>query len=174
MKLHLTAWCLRLEALTHGQSTSKRRKEVHEALQSKWEGVQVWAGRVLASWGDRDSIDRLRDWLESSLAKETGWAIRGEAVKALCECYKPEDIPWLLDLYFKTEDRLRRYELLPLVTALPQDMVRRRIKTELKSELEARRDAATIAARRLEFWQKLKRQRSNKGMQPTSQRTRRG
>ncbi len=94
-------------------------------------------------------------------------------MKALCECYQAEDIPWLLDLYFKTEDRLRRHELLPLITALPQDAVRRRIKTELKSELRTRRDAASIATRRLEFWKRLKQQRSIKGMQLSTQRTRR-
>lgn len=174
MRVDLKNWCIRLESFTHGLPTSTRRKEVDEALRSKWEGVQVWAARVLASWGDRQSIDELRRWLESSLTKEAGWAVRGEAVNALCKCYKAEDIPWLLDMYFKTEDRLLRHELLPFVTALPHEVVRRRIKKELKSESELRQDSATIAKRRLEFWKKLEQQRSNTRIQPTAQRTRRG
>jgi len=164
----MKGWCLQLETLTHGKPTSVKRKEVDDALQSRWEGVQVCAGRVLASWGDRDSIDKLRGLLESSLSKESGWAIRGEAVRALSECYKAEDIPWILDLYFETKDRLRRHELLPLITSLPKDVVTRRIKKELKNELETRRDAAAMAARRLESWKKLKLQRSNKPIQPTA------
>jgi hypothetical protein len=37
--------CVRIESLSHVQPTEQDRVEVNELLHSKWEGVQVWAGR---------------------------------------------------------------------------------------------------------------------------------
>jgi hypothetical protein len=135
---------------------------VEDALGSKWEGVQVWAGRVLASWGDRQSIDLLRDWLHRALGKEAGWTLRGEAVRSLCQCYQREDIPWLLDLYFEAEDPLQRHEFSPFIIALPEADVRHRIQTEMKGESKPRKAAAQAATRMLQSWSKVKRQRSHR------------
>lgn len=160
--------CARLEGLAHSRPDEERRREVEDALHSKWEGVQVWAGRVLAAWGGRRSIEALRGWLESARPKEAGWAVRGEAIRALCQCYEPEDVSWLLDLYFETSDRLLRHEFLPVITALPEAAVRKRINLEAKSPSPSRREAATIAARRLRSWVEHLERRSPNALQPTS------
>ena len=136
MNVEINRECARLESLLHSRPNETARKEVEDALRSKWEGVQVWAGRVLAAWGGRRSIDALRGWLEVSLSKEAGWAIRGEAVRSLCQCYEPRDVPWLLDLYFSAADRLLRHEFSPVILALPEDVVRERIALEARSQIK--------------------------------------
>lgn len=159
--------CGRLESLLYTRPTEVTRQEVERALNSKWEGVQVWAGRVLASWGGRRSVDALRTWLEASMCKEAGWAVRGEAIRSLCQCYQSRDVEWLLDMYFDATDRLLRHEFLPLIEALPEDAVRHRIAQERQSEVQSRVAAADIALRRLAHWNELRTQRSNFRLHPT-------
>jgi hypothetical protein len=151
MKSQINDQCDRLKSLIHANPNDLIRAEVENALHSKWEGIQVCAGRVLATWGDRESIETLRNWLQSLLDKKSGWAIRKQAIQLLCQCYQSEDIHWLLDLYFGQEDRLRCHEFLPLVIALPESIVRKRILIESRSAIEKRREAAAIAMRRLDY-----------------------
>jgi hypothetical protein len=146
-------WCDQLATHLHSRPNATARREVEDGLRSKWEGVQVWAGRVLANWGDRGSIDLLRDWLEGLLKKEAAWTVRGEAVRALCQCYKPADVPWMLDLYFGADDPLLRHEFGPFILVLPEDDVRKRIQREAQSASAVRRDAAKIASRILQYRQ---------------------
>lgn len=159
--------CGRLESLLYTRPTESARQEVERALNSKWEGVQVWAGRVLASWGGRRSVGALRRWLEASMLKEAGWAVRGEAIRSLCHCYQPRDIEWILDIYFDATDRLLRHEFLPLIEALPEDAVRQRIAQERRSGVKSRLDSADVALRRLEHLNERQTQRSNIGLNPT-------
>jgi len=170
MNVEINRECARLESLLHSRPNETARKEVEVALRSKWEGVQVWAGRVLAAWGGRRSVDALRGWLEVSLSKEAGWAIRGEAIRSLCQCYEPRDVPWLLDMYFSAADRLLRHEFSPVILALPEDVVRERIALEAGSQIETRREAATVATRMLDSWKRAVRHRSREGRHPTSHR----
>lgn len=100
-------------------------------------------------------MEHLRKWLMDGVPKEKGWAVRQEAIKCLCRCYEAHDIPWLLDLYFETEDRFRRHEFLPLLITLPEPDVVKRIEMELDSVSAARRDAATTAKRSLDSWKQL-------------------
>jgi hypothetical protein len=172
MTADLREWCGRLERLAQTRPTPESRRHVDEALQSKWEGVQVWAVRVLAAWGDRQCIDAIRRWLEIKLSKARGWSSRGEAVKALCQCYEADDVPWLLDLYFGTTDRVLGHEFLPFIEALPEDTVRRRIDIESRSASERRREAATIAARRLEWSKRLEQQRPKIDFRPPARKPR--
>ena len=141
--------CSRLERLAVKRPTQQARRDVEAALTHKWEGVQVHAGRVLASWGGRRSIDALRQWLVSSMGKEGDSALRAEAVKALCRCFEPRDATWMLDLYFEARGIFIRHQLLPFVTAVPRDQAERRIAIERDSTSETRRAAATVAGRRL-------------------------
>ena len=159
--------CSRLESLLYTRPNEATREEVERALGSKWEGVQVWAGRVLATWGGRRSIEALRRWLEASMSKEAGWAVRGEAIRSLCQCYQERDIVWLLDMYFAAMDRLLRHEFLPLIEALPEKAVRHRIALERRSSTKSRVDAAEAALRRLEYWNRARTQRSNIRLHPT-------
>jgi len=167
VKSKINEACGRLESLLYTRPTEAARQEVERALNSKWEGVQVWAGRVLASWGGRRSVDALRGWLEGSMRKEAGWAVRGEAIRSLGQCHQPRDVEWLLDMYFDATDRLLRHEFLPLIEALPEDAVRQRIAQERRSGVQSRLEAADVALRRLEHWNELRTQRSNIRLHPT-------
>jgi hypothetical protein len=151
MNIEINDRCARLKSLLHSKPNDLLREEVEHAVHSKWEGIQVCAGRVLANWGDRRSIESLREWLRSTLHKKSGWAVRGQAIRLLCQCYQSDDIHWLLDLYFEEENRLLRHEFLPLVIALPESAVRKRIILESRSEIDRRREAAEIAATRLDW-----------------------
>jgi hypothetical protein len=159
--------CARLEALLYSRPTETTREEVEQALMSKWEGEQVWAGRVLAAWGGRRSIEALRRWLEGAMAKEAGWAVRGEAIRALCQCYQPRDASWMLDMYFDAPSALVRHELLPVVDALPEEVVHQRIEMERRAGVPSRVEAAVRALRRLEHWNELRTRRSNIRLHPT-------
>lgn len=70
----------------------------------------------------------------------------------MCQCYRPQDVDWLLDLYFGARDRLLRHEFLPVVTALPVMKVRARIALESKHPDALRREAAKVAGVRLGSW----------------------
>ena len=78
--------CAHLDSLARSRPNRNARAEVEAALYSKWEGLQVHAGRALAAWGDRESVDALRDWLRISLEKPAGWSVTGEAVACLQGC----------------------------------------------------------------------------------------
>lgn len=118
----------RLHWLRTVKATRDRRAEAEALLDSKWEGVQVLAGQVLAAWGGRDSIAPLRSWLERILGQPDARIIR-PAADAVGHCVGEEDAEWALDLYFRagpddyrqqTLIPLRQQELFPLLQGLPR------------------------------------------------------
>ena len=141
--------CRRLDELAALPATAPSRQEVLEALGSKWEGVQVHAGRALAAWGGRESIDRLREWLDRSLDKAAGRSVRGEAVRCLRRACDSSDAPWLLDYFFSAASPAERHEFFPFFDLTPLNVLRERIAVESQSSQQSRRDAARVATRRL-------------------------
>lgn len=141
--------CAHLDSLARSRPNRNARAEVEAALHSKWEGLQVHAGRALAAWGDRESVDALRDWLRTSLGKPSGWSVTGEAVACLQRCCTADDANWILDAYFQTSDRLARNSLLALLDVVPVPLLEARIRTESEAGHAAHSEAASIAARRL-------------------------
>lgn len=135
----------RLRDLGEQPVTPDARREVEQALQSKWEGIQAVAARTLARWGGRESVDALRGWLLHGYEKQRGWAIRGVAIEALTACYERQDIPWILDLFFASRSILTRYELLwPMMVSLPASAVSQRLRVESQSLERDRRAAAML------------------------------
>lgn len=141
----------RLEAIGRGPRTTESRRELEAALHSKWESVQVVAGRMLAEWGGDASVSAIRDWFVRSADKEAGWGITGEAAKALARCFDPNDAPWLLDLYFDRAGSYAPHLLLPLVASLPSAQVAARVEAEARSGDRHTRFAALDLAARTEF-----------------------
>ena len=86
----------------------------------KWEGVQVVAARVLGKWGGRSSVELLRQWLMDYYARKSrNMGVERVACEALLACYEPQDVAWILDLYFNNPKKLYSY-MLPLT--LPIDL----------------------------------------------------
>ncbi len=121
------------------------RAEVMVAIQSKWEGVQASALKVLGRWGDRESTTALRAFLSKSFDRQRGWAIRKVAVRSLVSLLTPEDTTWVLDLYFGLPDKLEQHEILRLVIALHPETARGRLLAALRDGDDVKRRAAVIA-----------------------------
>lgn len=146
--------CKRLEVLSRARERPEMRREVEEALRSKWEGVRASAAKVLGTWGGRRSVEALRKALEDCRDKHAGWALRGVLVRALCKCADPDDAPWMIDFYFDAAfhsmKRASQWEFWPFVRAAPKPLLRKRIELELRSPSTSRKEAAERARAWLE------------------------
>ena len=149
-RVDINTECEKLEALARSRPNVVARATVLAGLRSKWEGVQVHAGRALAAWSDPDSVSALRDWLIASLGKEAGWSVTSQAVKCVAQAHSPDDLPWMLDLYFSQPDGLKRHDLLPLTDCAPPVVLREFMSREAASGERHRVEAARVALRRLE------------------------
>jgi hypothetical protein len=140
----------RLDRLARTRERPDTRREVEDALHSKWEGVRASAAKVLGVWGGRRSVDALRVALESSMEKCAGWALRGVLVRALCDCADPvEDASWMLDCYFGASPhglkRASQPEFWPFVRLVPKHVLQKRIEIETRSASRIRKHAAERA-----------------------------
>jgi hypothetical protein len=140
----------RLRALGTQRPTPERWAEVATALESKFEGVQVVAGRVIANWGGRPAVEALRPWLVRLCERRDSLAARGAAAEALSWCVEAEDTEWILDLYFSLAP-LTNHDILPLVGVLSPDRVRPRIKIEARSSEAVNRWAALRVVSTIRF-----------------------
>ena len=155
--------CSRLKELERGPDQPDARKEVEEALRSKWEGIQVIAGRILARWGGAASEPILRDWLlRTCELHETGTAsITHEAAKCYSPFLSPQDASWVINLYFSLSAAswchcgLPPFGLDPLLDRVTTGDLARRIIAESQSAAPAHRFAAMCAAERIDFRGKL-------------------
>src|SRR5690348_2838346 len=141
----LKAQAVHLRSLGELQPTPERRAEVELALRHKREGIQSVAARVLGQWGGRESVSALRHWLISSLARESGWSIRGVAIRELARLVEPGDAQWVLDLYFGVQDRLVKHELFFLAKALDPESARAELVARLRDPDWSNRQAAVKA-----------------------------
>jgi hypothetical protein len=98
-----------------GKPTAAKRELVAQGLASKWEGTQSIAIQALAAWGDRQSVDQIRMFLEGAFARKSGWAVRGVAVRALAGVVGPQDADWISELCRSRSSGLERHELRQLV-----------------------------------------------------------
>ena len=137
----------RLRRLGTRRPSPEARTEVLAGLSSKWEGVQVVATGVLGRWGDRESVERLREFLSECFGREAGWGIREVIVRALRPAVTEADVGWVLDLYFRLEGWLPKHELQWLVIALPPRAARARLVAALRDPRWDNRHAAVKATR---------------------------
>lgn len=77
------------------------REELEAALHCKWEGVQVVAGRILASWACPESERAVREWfLRLSSSGSSKFAVAEVAARCLSRFLSPECGPWVLPRFF--------------------------------------------------------------------------
>ena len=134
--------------------TPEAQKMIHIALESKWEGLQAVAMKTLGSWGDNESINKLRELLDKSYKKKFEWAIRGVIISALIKCFRKEDISWILDKYFSLYGTLAKHELLPLILRLPVKEIRNTLLLQCHSNDCYNRQAAMKAIGNMDFPEK--------------------
>jgi HEAT repeat protein len=147
--------CERLKEFGRRKPTDDMRRDVEQALRSKWEGVQAAAAHALGNWGDRRSVDVLHNWLQETLQRKHGWSVRRVAVGALVRCVDEEDVSWVLDTYFGLRGARLKHELLWLVMALPAHRARDRLLLEARSLNRDNRQAAMKAIGNLGFADKI-------------------
>jgi hypothetical protein len=104
-----------IRKLAGRRPTPDRRRVLTEALRSKWEGSQALAVKTLAEWGDRESIEAIRDYLLAAFDRKSSWAVRGVAVQALAPLIGKEDANWITELCRSRTSGLERHELRPLI-----------------------------------------------------------
>ncbi|MCY2944430.1 MAG: HEAT repeat domain-containing protein [Planctomycetota bacterium] len=141
----------RLRRLGTRRPSPEARTEVLAGLSSKWEGVQVVATGVLGRWGDRESVERLREFLSECFGREAGWGIREVIVRALRPAVTEADVGWVLDLYFRLEGWLPKHELQWLVIALPPRAARARLVAALRDPRWDNRHAAVKAIGNMDY-----------------------
>lgn len=105
----------RLRSFANSKPNAVRRALVEEGLNSKFEGTQALALKVLGAWGDRKSVNRLKEFLETAFDRKHGWGIRGVAIDALQNCLTDRDVEWVLGLFNSRSDGLEHHELRHLV-----------------------------------------------------------
>ena len=135
----------KLRSLIGSKRNAAATQAVETALASKWEGIQSAALRVLGSWGDSYSIEKLRAFLEDADKLEFGWSIRGVAVTELSRCVGAGDADWVLDRFFSLNGVLAKHKFLPVVLALPPEAARERLKSQSESDDRDNRQAAMKA-----------------------------
>jgi HEAT repeat protein len=111
--------CERIEKLGRGPASDDAREYVENALQSKWEGVQVTAARALSKWGDERSIQAIRRLVGELAKKSARWSAAGAVVDALRPHLSSTDIDWVLRLCLKESNRHNRSTLMLLLLGLP-------------------------------------------------------
>ena len=140
-----------LWSLAEPPPTPETRAEVVAALKHKREGIQSIAAQVLGAWGTRDSVPPLRDWLLECQERDSGWAVRGVAVRQLAQLVEAVDADWILDLYFSVPGWIAKHELLPLVRALNPEIARAHLVRALRDEDWTNRHAAVKAIGNMAF-----------------------
>ena len=140
-----------LWSLAERPPSPEAQSEVAAALQHKREGIQSVAAQVLGAWGVRSSIAPLRQWFLECMDRESGWAVRGVAVRELSKLVESEDAPWVLDLYFGVSGWIAKHELLPLVKSLSPEAARSRLVAGLHDTDWVNRHAAVKAIGNMAF-----------------------
>jgi hypothetical protein len=114
----LQAACKRIAELGNSKPTEAARKEVESAPQSKWEGVQVTAARTLSAWGDRNSLDLIRELLAQLSRKPAHWASAGALANSLAPHLGESDIQWVIDTCSRAKPK-NRFSLVVMFFRLP-------------------------------------------------------
>jgi hypothetical protein len=133
MTFDLRSECARLAKLGQRRPSASARKELEEALASKWEGLQVTAARSLAAWGDEKSVAAIRALLETLAQKPAHWASTGAVADALKPLLRASDAEWVLQLCFERSNRHNRFALYSLLAGLPYQATL----TELQARIES-------------------------------------
>jgi HEAT repeat protein len=141
----------RIHALAEMPETPGRRALAYDALGNKWEGIQAIAIQTLGRWGGRESVSKLRAFLEDAFQRKSDHGIRGVAVRNLAGLITAEDADWILDLYFGLPESLLKHEVAPLVSVLPPRAGRARLLVELRSADRLNRRAAVRAVGTMAF-----------------------
>jgi hypothetical protein len=112
---------LRLNALGNKRPSAAARRDVMEALNAKAHGIQINAAKVLASWGDKESIAVLQQLLiETATARQTD---SGAKLTVLVDLLIPHvtklEKDWVIELYFSVNSSTSKHSLRSLLYAFP-------------------------------------------------------
>ncbi len=137
-----------LRTLASARPRRADREIVRAALDSKWEGLQSVAAQTLGSWGDRESVELLRDLWIRCINRKNGSSLRSVVARSLAACVGAQDANWVLDFYFDSF-KGSHSELGIVVTSLPFETTRKRLLEESHSPLRDRRYATLVVLGRL-------------------------
>lgn len=142
-----------LRSLASARPRRKDREIVAAALGCKWEGLQSVAAQTLSRWGDRESIETLREfWFLCQNRKRNGTigTVAGVVARLLSACVGAQDANWVLDCYFEIPNS-GNGSFLGVVKSLPLESARERLLQESRSPDHKRRLAALDALGRMPF-----------------------
>lgn len=91
--------CVRLRMLATRAPDAAARREIDEALASKWRGVRIVAIGTLGSWADAASVERLKGLVAVPPPRGQCWEREAQAAaaKALAACLPPSEAAWALE-----------------------------------------------------------------------------
>lgn len=117
----LHAIAQRLKEFGKKKPDAAARREVMEALQAKAHGIRINAAKVLAVWGDNESIEGLKGLLAEYVA-QTQDRFRADLpilIKLLIPHVEKLDRAWAIELYFSAYDVKAESYLRDLLYAFP-------------------------------------------------------
>jgi hypothetical protein len=111
----------RLTELGKKRPSAAARRDVMEALNAKAQGIRINAAKVLAAWGDKESLEVLLVLLDETATNPPNDL--GAKLKTLVDLLIPHvvklDRDRVIELYFSTTGSTSKHYLRPLLYAFP-------------------------------------------------------
>lgn len=142
---------LKLKELQDRRRTPEQFSFVREMLDSKFEGLQAGAIKVLGAWGGSDEKTLIREFLSRTFQRDFAWSVRGVAISALYPLIEPDDANWILEICFSRTEMTERHEILRLFSRLTPDKTRSFLSEKLRSDNSIDRWAAARAIMAIKF-----------------------
>jgi len=149
--LDIKANSLKLKELQDRRRTPEQFSFVREMLDSKFEGLQAGAIKVLGAWGGSEEKALIREFLSGTFQRDSAWSIRGVAVSALYPLIEPNDASWILEICFSQTEIPERHAILRLFPQLTPDKTRSFLSEKLRSDYSIDRWAAARAIMAIKF-----------------------
>lgn len=116
--IEFAAYCAWLRNIGRRPPSAAHRRELHEALASKIDGVVVSAAHGLCGVGDRESVDAVRRRLEEYILLPRRESTIAGLLNALGPVITREHYVWAIELYDRYPDDFP-YPFWPFFNALP-------------------------------------------------------
>ena len=131
MAIDLREECDSLSQLKHRRKDPRARQRLLDALSSKWDGVQVTAAEVLLEWGDKQSVQAVRELLPKVASQPVRWSTTNALARQLAHHLQAEeDLDWAVEVFLNAHAD-NRFVLTSLFEPFPARAVLSRLEQEL-------------------------------------------
>jgi hypothetical protein len=145
--MDLKAISQKLTSLAGKKPSEDMRNYVFELSSCKHEGIQVCVAKVLSSWGDKKSVDLLRDMLDRLARLPHRWSAVGAVARELSKFIDEDDIRWLIPLYLRDSSPRNRFVLLCLFEDMSNKVIKKQLQIAVSEGCVDKRDVTALSYR---------------------------